>query len=657
MARPGIRATRAIVNVAVSRGLAPAGLAVLVVIALATGTAWAHAFEVEHTPAQGARLRQSPDEVTLRFTEPVIAGAVDVVVRDAGGTVIKTGEPVLRRQQREVRLPLLAAGDGIYVTSWSVIAAADGHVTAGEFAFAVGDADRALPLANDSTETMNVGAVASGWLLLAGISLGGGALIAQIALPLDMQQDRMVDTMSRAGLLSAGAGGSAQLLALGLLSPGRDGTPLWWSVPGAATMTAVAVLALALLAVVAARRRMALGLLVAAGGVWSLRGHAAAYGGMWLAAVDFVHLSTAAAWIGSLAVVAVVLWRSRDQGREALLAIIGPYSRMALWLVAGVVATGVVSAYRLVGTVGALLSSGYGLVLVGKLVLVAVVVTLAGWARLWWLPRHRVSALRRVSTAEVGTLAVVLSAAAVLGNMGPPAGQIAAAQLLGPAPMQGPIARTAGLAGNLNVALAAGDGRLRVDVLAPSGPVERTEVLISAAFPNGKEATLRPRPCGEGCWQQRLALPDGSTRVTVDVGASDWDGGRFTGELTWPPTRDQSRLLDAVIERMRAVPRLTLKERVASHSDGPAATTVTVMGGEQFVALEPYAAGEAVDVRPVHDGGIEFAMPASRMLFTLWLDEQGRIRQERIVNPGHEIDRTFSYSDAGRSPAPPTPSE
>jgi copper transport protein len=533
----------------------------------------------------------------------------------------------------------------VYVTSWSVIAASDGHVTAGEFAFAVGDAEGAVPAGQASAGTVNRWAVATGWLVLAGMSLAAGALAAGTFLPIGGEHSGVLLTLSRTGLLAAAVGAGAQLPLLGLLATGGDDKPLWWSVPGIATIAAVAVLALALILVTASPgRHWALGLVALAGALWSARGHAAAYGGMWSGVVDFVHLAAAAVWMGTLAVVAVLLWRTRHEGRKTLLAVVRPYSRLALWLVVTVVVTGVVSAYRLVGSLAALSSSGYGLVLVGKLTLVAVVVTLAGCARLWWLPRRRLGRLRRVTTVEVGVLAGVLAATAILGNLGPPAGQAAAAELLGPAPMQGPVAQAAGLAGNLNVALAAGDGRLRVEVLAPSGPVERTDVLVSAKFADGRDATLRPRPCGEGCWEQQLDLPDGVTRVTVDAGAPEWDGGRFTGELTWPPAPEQPELLRAVIERMRAVPWLELAERVTSHSDQAGAITETALTGEEFIALEPYAAGEVVDVRSVGDRVIEFSLPASRMLFTLWLDEQGRIREERIVNPGHEIRRTLTYT-------------
>ena len=623
-------------------------LATIVVVWLVGGVAWGHVFEVEHTPVQGARLSEAPRDLTLRFTEPVIAGSVEISVRNASGEAIPTGEPALTAQGREVRLPLLAAHDGVYVTSWSVIAASDGHVTAGEFAYAVGDAEGVVPTGDDSAAALNRWAVVTGWLVLAGMSLAAGALMADAFLPLGAEHGGVIVMLSRTGLLAAIVAAGAQLPILGLLAIGQDGKPLWWSVPGIATLAAVAVLALASTFVEASSgRRWALGPVGLAGALWSARGHAAAYGGMWSGVVDFVHLSAAALWVGSLAVVAVVLWRTRREGPEALLAVVRPYSRLALWLVAIVVATGVISAYGLVGSFAALSSSGYGLVLVAKLALVAIVVVLAGWARWWWLPRRRLHGLRRVTTVEVGALAGVLAATALLGNLGPPVGRAAAVELLGPAPMQGPVARAAGLAGNLNVALAAGDGRLRVEVLAPSGPVKDTDVLVSAEFPDGADATLRPRPCGEGCWEQELDLPDGVTRVTVDAGAAEWDGGKFTGELVWPPAPTQPELLRSVIKKMRAVPWLEVEERVTSHSSEAGAVIQTALSGEDFIALEPYAAGDAVGVRSAGDRVIEFSLPASRMLFTLWLDEKGRIRKERIVNPGHAIRRTFTYTAEG----------
>ncbi|MBW3603110.1 MAG: copper resistance protein CopC/CopD [Actinobacteria bacterium] len=616
-------------------------------IGLLAGAAWGHAFEVEHSPEHGARLAAAPARVELRFSEPVVRESVEVFLREAAGEPLPLGAPILAAEGRLVGISLAGLRDGIYLVNWQVVAASDGHVTAGEFAFAVGDIEGDVPASSSSAERLAVWPVVSGWALLAGLSLAAGALMVDRFLPLGEQQRRLVVPTIRAGLLAAIAGAAAQLLAPGGLA--TDAGTLWGSAPGVLTLLAVVVLALALpLASRPSGRRWALGLLASAAALWSARGHAAAYGGLWWGTVDFLHLAAAATWVGSLVVVAFVLWGGRKEGGPALLRLVAAYARVALGLVAVVVVTGITSAIGLLNGLADLYASGYGLVLVGKMALIVLVLVLALWGRLRALPRHRLASLRRIAGAESGLLAGVLVATAILTNLGPPVGAAAAADLLGPAPMRGPVARDAGLAGTLNVAVAAGDGRLRVQVFAPSGSIEGTEATVSAQLPGGRAATLHPRPCGQGCWEQDFALPRGSTSVTVDAGAPGREGGRFTGDLDWPPTLTRLELLRSVLRRMRAVPRLELREQVTSHSGREGPATSTSLTGREYVRLAPYAAGDVVDVRTVRgeDHAVEFALPASRMLFTLWLDDHGRVRREHIISPGHEIRRKLRYPAA-----------
>ena len=71
--------------------------------------------------------------------------------------------------------------------------------------------------------------------------------------------------------------------------------------------------------------------------------------------------------------------------------------------------------------------------------------------------------------------------------------------------------------------------------------------------------------------------------------------------------------------------------------------------GEEFIALEPYAAGGATDIHPVAPGqavaALTLYLPGSSMWFRLELDGRDRIVNETIVSPGHRVTRTFSYSE------------
>ncbi|HST97274.1 MAG TPA: copper resistance CopC family protein, partial [Geodermatophilus sp.] len=59
----------------------------LLINVVVAGPAAAHAELVSTDPAEGARLEQAPDTVTLRFSEPVSIGAGYARLLDADGTV------------------------------------------------------------------------------------------------------------------------------------------------------------------------------------------------------------------------------------------------------------------------------------------------------------------------------------------------------------------------------------------------------------------------------------------------------------------------------------------------------------------------------------------------------------------------------------------
>src|SRR5690606_37441684 len=69
------------------------GLVVLFVVLGPALGASAHAVLVETDPPDGARLEQMPEQVALRFSEPVSVPEGAVRVFDASGRRVETGEP------------------------------------------------------------------------------------------------------------------------------------------------------------------------------------------------------------------------------------------------------------------------------------------------------------------------------------------------------------------------------------------------------------------------------------------------------------------------------------------------------------------------------------------------------------------------------------
>lgn len=622
------------------------GVLVAVVVLVLVAPAWGHAFQVQHTPAQGERLASSPRDVALQLSEPVVRTSVELGLRDVEDRPVRVGEAVLASEGRVLRVPVPPLDDGVYVVSWQVESAADGHLTAGEFAFAVGDAAGDVPLARQSAPLAPV-AVASSWLLLAGLSLGGGALLMERVLALADAQRRLLVVVARVGLLAAAVGALARLASLRL---GAVSDSAAFSRPALLTTGVVAALAVAMtLAGLGRARWWSLAVTVTAAALWSGQGHAAAFRGGLGAVVDFAHVVTAGGWAGSLATIVVLLWHGHRDKNAALPQLVAGYARLALWLAVVAVLTGTVSALGLLDGLRSLWETGYGITLLVKVGLVGVAVGAAVLARVSGLPQARLGLLRRSASAEVGLLGLVLVATALLASLGPPVGANAAETLLGPPPLSGPVARTAGLAGSLNVEVVAGADRLQVQVFTPSGPVDGTQVAVEVDPLSGASVTLRPRPCGAGCVTQELTLRPGATEVAVDAGAPGWTGGRFTGRLSWPPSPPQPELLRQLVDRMRAVPQLVMTEEVSSGPGVHTRPTTIALSGTRFVELAPYAGGEAVDVRRVtgEPSAIELTLPAARIWVTIRLDEQGRLARERIVSPGHVIDRTFAYDNRG----------
>jgi putative copper resistance protein D len=104
---------------------------------------------------------------------------------------------------------------------------------------------------------------------------------------------------------------------------------------------------------------------------------------------DFLHLVTAGAWLGGLAPLAITLYRLR-QSPERVVAIYGlvqRFSDFGVAVVAILLASGVVNAWFLLGSVHALIGTEYGRLLMVKIALFVAMVSLAALNRLIFVPR------------------------------------------------------------------------------------------------------------------------------------------------------------------------------------------------------------------------------------------------------------------------------
>jgi putative copper resistance protein D len=143
---------------------------------------------------------------------------------------------------------------------------------------------------------------------------------------------------------------------------------------------------------------------------------------------DAVHLFAAAVWVGGLVALARLLAGAvADPVWAALVRHALPrFSTMALIAVGLVVASGIVNAVFLLHSPAALFKTAYGLVLLAKIALVALMIALGALNKQVLMPRivasgaaDGVAPLRGSAAAEIALGAAVLAIVAVLGTLAP----------------------------------------------------------------------------------------------------------------------------------------------------------------------------------------------------------------------------------------------
>jgi copper resistance protein D len=183
------------------------------------------------------------------------------------------------------------------------------------------------------------------------------------------------------------------------------------------------------------RRGAALVLAAAFGASLAFAGHAAAGDGGEGAAhltADVLHLVAAAAWVGALVPLAIVLGAAKDEGNSSALAIARSatrrFSTLGVASVGTVLATGIVNTYELTGSWAALFGTGYGRLLLMKIALFLAMLAIAAVNRIRLTPRlvaggaaapHALRQLRTNALIEAVIGALILFIVAMLGTLPP----------------------------------------------------------------------------------------------------------------------------------------------------------------------------------------------------------------------------------------------
>jgi methionine-rich copper-binding protein CopC len=101
---------------------------------LFANVSFGHAKLVSSSPANGAKVSESPSTLTLSFNEEVKLSALTLTL--AGNpvpvTIDKAAAPA-----KIVVVPVSALAPGVYELHWTAVSTDDGHVTKGSFSFLV----------------------------------------------------------------------------------------------------------------------------------------------------------------------------------------------------------------------------------------------------------------------------------------------------------------------------------------------------------------------------------------------------------------------------------------------------------------------------------------------------------------------------------------
>jgi copper transport protein len=369
------------------RRLLPLLLVALTAALVPASPALAHAALLQSTPEDGVLLQEAPDEVVLRFNQPVGIGLGAVRVVGPDGERVDDGAPVLRERDHVVAVPVPRAGArGTYVLLWRVMSE-DGHPVGGASTFSVGaPSEPAAPVEADDATTTPALRAARLVGFVGKLVLVGTLAVTTTAWPAGLGLAR-VRRLLAAGVGLAAVGSTGTLLAQG---PSVAGLPLSrapellpevlatrYGTAHVVRLVLLAVLAVLVVALVRAGRpgRAWRAVLLVVGlpllATWSVAGHPATGDLAWLALpVDALHLLAVGTWTGGLVVLVVALLPRPDIGE--LRAALSGWSRLAVAAVVAMVATGLFASWREVRGLEALGATTYGRLLLLKALLVLV---------------------------------------------------------------------------------------------------------------------------------------------------------------------------------------------------------------------------------------------------------------------------------------------
>ncbi|MCC2684846.1 MAG: ycnJ [Paenibacillaceae bacterium] len=348
--------------------------------------ALAHAVLVQASPLQASELQVSPPEIRLTFNERLEKKLYAIDVVDSNGKAVNKKQASLSDDLKELSLPLSKLPDGYYTVTYRVISA-DGHPVAGAYVFTLGQpqagtspfSDPLLSADPHSGHGSNMQVefwavriffyamllMLCGWTFWSAVFRRGGEdvrrlhrywsrhllwfyLIAVVGVGLLQVSDLLTEaswndivvlvTQTYVGLSWIGSV-ALVIIGLALLQRWRTFDFVWAA------------------------------LLLAAK---SFSGHAMAFDPpLRTVALDIAHLAAASVWVGGLFYFMVVGYKHPERRAQFL----PVFSRAALISILVLVVSGLISTFIFIPKLDYLLFTSWGKLLIGKIVLVAGVVT------------------------------------------------------------------------------------------------------------------------------------------------------------------------------------------------------------------------------------------------------------------------------------------
>ena len=403
--------------------LVAAALIVIATIGSMSSTAAAHAQLLETNPVNDTVLDEAPAAIELQFDEPMDIGPDAIRVVDPQGERVDTTAATTRDGDKTVTTNLDGTGRGTYTVGWRATSE-DGHTLSGSFVFHVEVRTGARSIDEDRSPFISPVVGAGRWLSGAGLMAGIGA----IALSFLAADGAARNGLRRFALWSLLAGVAGTLLTLWGQTAAASGRTLWSALPvvpdiGLASRTgaltgfrAIALASAAALIALSSRSRWLRYLapvpLAAAVILSAMSGHPWTASERSIALVaDASHLTAVGVWIGGAAALLLVA-RSAPEPMSTVRA----FSKLALPMVLVVGVTGTVSTLYQVPNVGALWTTTYGKLLVGKILVVLTIIAIAAINRTRLLPHLETTLATVVRNVryEVALAALALAFTAVL---------------------------------------------------------------------------------------------------------------------------------------------------------------------------------------------------------------------------------------------------